>query len=98
MISSDGLEMLPERNPKVKKAVVTLRRLSADEQARDMYERREKAMRDIDSLNREAEQRGIKKGETTKAITIATNLLSLNLPLETIITATGLTREEIENL
>jgi len=34
--------MVAERNPKVKKAVVTQRKLSDDEQARDMYERREK--------------------------------------------------------
>ena len=96
--SEEELDMVAERNPRVKKAVVTLRRLSADEQARDMYERREKAMRDIDSMNREAEQRGLEKGKTEEKAKIATNLLSLNLPLETIITATGLTREEIENL
>jgi len=45
-----------------------------------------------------AKRQGRAEGETTKAFTIAANLISLNLPLETIITATGLTREEIENL
>jgi hypothetical protein len=56
--------MVAARNPNVKKAVVTLQRLSADEQTRDMYERREKAIRDIDSRERWAETRGIKIGET----------------------------------
>jgi len=90
--------MVAERNPNVKKAVVTLRRLSADEQARDMYERREKAMRDEYSIRKHEREEGKAEGKDEKATEIATNLLSLNLPLETIITATGLTREEIENL
>jgi hypothetical protein len=41
--------VLAERNPQVGKAVVKLRELSADERARDMYERREKARRDQQS-------------------------------------------------
>ena len=38
--------MVADRNPQVGRAVVKLRELSADEQARDLYERREKAPRD----------------------------------------------------
>ena len=38
--------MVAERNPQVGKAVVILRELSADERARDLYERRIKAERD----------------------------------------------------
>ena len=53
--------MVAERNPQVKKAVVTLQKLSADEQARDMYERREKALRDIDSRERWARKEGEQK-------------------------------------
>jgi len=41
--NEEDLNMVAERNPQLKQAVVTLRKLSADEQARDMYERREKA-------------------------------------------------------
>jgi predicted transposase/invertase (TIGR01784 family) len=48
------------------------------------------------------EKRGIKigkeEGERQKAIEIAKNLLSLNLEIERIMQATGLTREEIERL
>ena len=58
--SEEELKMVAERNPKVKKAVVTLQRLSSDEQMQDMYERREKAIRDIDSRERWAEKRGEK--------------------------------------
>ena len=44
--TEEELTMLSERNPKVGKAVVKLRELSADERTRDLYERREKARRD----------------------------------------------------
>lgn len=44
--------LVAERNPQVQRAVVKLRELSADEKARDLYERREKALRDIDSRER----------------------------------------------
>ena len=61
--SEEELNMVAARNPKVKKAVVTLQKLSADEQARDMYERREKAMRDIDSRERWARAEGKAEGK-----------------------------------
>jgi len=56
--------MIAERNPQVQRAVVKLRELSSDERARDMYERREKALRDIDSRERfaRAEERQIWQG------------------------------------
>ena len=38
--------MTAQRNPQVGKAVVKLRELSADERARDMFERREKSRMD----------------------------------------------------
>jgi hypothetical protein len=41
--------MIAERNPQVKEAVVKLLELSADERARDLFERREKERRDIAS-------------------------------------------------
>jgi hypothetical protein len=37
-------------------------------------------------------------GEANKAFEIAGNLLGMKLPLEQIVTATGLTREEVEDL
>jgi hypothetical protein len=43
--SEEVLKIIEDRNPQVHEAVVKLRELSADEQVRDMYERREKAPR-----------------------------------------------------
>ena len=45
--TEEELNMVAQRNPEVKKAVVKLRELSADERARDMLERREKGWRDV---------------------------------------------------
>jgi F420-0:gamma-glutamyl ligase len=74
----------------MEKAVVKLRELSADEKARDLYERREKACRDIASMLDEA--------ETRRAQTIARNALQMNIPIDDIVKFTGLAREEIETL
>jgi len=62
--TEEELKMIGERNPQVQRAVVKLRELSSDERARDMYERREKALRDIDSRERyaRAEEREIWQG------------------------------------
>ena len=38
--AEEALDVIAERNPKVGKAVIKLRELSADEKARDLYERR----------------------------------------------------------
>lgn len=43
-------------------------------------------------------QDGIEKGERQKAMEIARNMLSLHLPIDTIMSATGLSKEEIERL
>jgi predicted transposase/invertase (TIGR01784 family) len=92
--TEEELTMIAERNPQIGKAVVKLRQLSADERTRHIYEMHEKARRDMESQSRWAR----KEGETTKAFDIAKNLLGMSLPLNQIIAATGLTREEVESL
>ena len=82
--------MIAERNPQVERAVVKLRELSADERARDLYERREKARRDMAAREKWARQQGI--------IEVARNFLGMNIPIEQIAMGTGLTVEEVENL
>ncbi|MCL2054530.1 MAG: Rpn family recombination-promoting nuclease/putative transposase [Oscillospiraceae bacterium] len=46
--NEEELDMVANRNPQISKAVVKLRELSADEKARDLYERQEKARRDFE--------------------------------------------------
>jgi len=61
--TEEELNMVAEKNPQIHKAAVKLRELSADEQARDLYERREKALRDIDSRERWARVEGRAEGK-----------------------------------
>ena len=82
--------MLAERNPQMRKAVGVLKELSADERTRMLYEDREKARRDIASMMGGARKEG--------HIDVARNLLGLAVPIETIIKATDLSREEIKRL
>ena len=88
--SKEELDMIAERNPEVKKAVVKLLELSADERARDLYERREKERRDIAAREKWARQEG--------RLDVAKNLLSAGDSIDKIIKVTGLLREEIERL
>jgi predicted transposase/invertase (TIGR01784 family) len=88
--TEEELNMIAERNPQVGRAVVRLRELSADERARDLYERREKARRDIAAEKKWA----IKQAQ----FEIAKNLLSVGDTVDKIVAVTGLTREEVENL
>ena len=84
--TEEELNIVAERNPQVGKAVVKLRELSADERARDLYERREKARRDENMRIR-----GTK-------LSIAKNLLAIGISIENIVQATGLSQEDVEGL
>ena len=47
---------------------------------------------------KEGMKEGMKEGRKEGALAIAQNLLRMKIPLDQIVTATGLTREEVENL
>jgi len=82
----EDLEMIAERSPKVKKAVVRLMELSNDERTRMLYESRQKMEWDNQAREREAR------------LDVAKNALSMNLTIDDTIKLTGLTREEVEGL
>jgi predicted transposase/invertase (TIGR01784 family) len=92
--TEEELNMIAQRNPQINRAAVKLRELSADEKARDMFERREKGRRDVAAFADGARQEGRAEGRAD----VARNLLKLNMPIKQIVTATGLTYEEIESL
>jgi flagellar biosynthesis/type III secretory pathway protein FliH len=60
--TEEELSMLEERNPQVKEAVVKLRRLSADEQARWEYETKEKIRMDTNMFEEWAREKGLEEG------------------------------------
>jgi len=88
--SEEEMAVVAERNPQVGKAVMKFRELSADERARDLYERREKARRDVAMFA----QWEVKK----KQFEMARVMLANEEPIEKIMLYTSLEREEIESL
>ena len=96
--SEEELAVIAERNPQIRKAVVKLRALSADERTRDLYERREKARRDEESHMRWARQEGRQEGETAKAFDIARNALKMKMSVDDIMKLTNLSREDVDSL
>ena len=78
--------MIAERNPVIKKAVVRLAELSQDERTRMLYESRQKLEWDMWSR----EQEGVFR--------VAKNLLEMDMPIDKIVKATGLTYEDIEEV
>jgi predicted transposase/invertase (TIGR01784 family) len=72
--------------------------VSKDERERAVYRSRRMYQTDMQSNIATAEDRGEQRGRREGAFAIARNLLGMNMPLDQIVTATGLTREEVENL
>ena len=77
-------------------------RLNAILQSRMMYEMDLQSnyataeKRGIDKGKKEGIKEGIKEGKIEERFAIARNLLSMNIPIEQIVIATGLSREEVE--
>jgi predicted transposase YdaD len=87
-------EVLSDNNPDVKKAVVRLKELSADEKARLVFEARQKAEWDQLARDKFVRQEGRREG----LLAVARKALTENVPIETIQTLTGLSVEEIRAL
>jgi len=84
--TEEELNMLAPKSPAMKRATLRLLELSADEKARQLYEARLKEQRD-----NYAREKGA-------VLNVAKNLLGMNMPLDKIIEATGLTQEEVKGL
>ena len=84
------LEVVAQRDPIIKKAVLKLMELSEDERTRLLLEKRE-----MERMDNSVRENWAKKQQ---AIEIARKMLSMKIPIEQIIEATGLTRKEVENL
>jgi len=86
----EEFDMLAQRSPAVKKAVVELKRLSQDEEAQRLYEAREMAIRDENSRLRTAHNKAFRE--------VATNAINMGLTNEQILKLTNLPISEIESL
>ena len=99
-------EVLKMNEPTLKKAMDTLEFLSQDQEARRLYEERQKYLHDEASMIEWATEKGLKKGleeglakgERRKAIQVAKNMLELGIEIAIISKASGLPESEIESL
>ena len=98
----EDYDMLAKTSPQIKKAVGILKELSADERTRMLFEEREKARRDIESLmdgaRKEGREEGREEGRIESLEVVAKKLLKMKMPIERIIDVTGFTRNEIQAL
>ena len=108
--NEEEMEMLAQENPEIEKAYGALQDLSNDEAIRHEAQQREMYLQNEMAINEERYEQGIKKGKEQgikegkeqglkeSKIEIAKNLLGINLPLEQISAATGLSVDEIKKL
>lgn len=91
-------EVLTMQEPTLKKAMTTLEFLSQDEEARRLYEARQKYLHDEASMIEGARSEGVTAGETKARMEMAKNLLSKGIDIKVIAEASGLSEETIRNL
>ena len=96
--TEEELVVIEQRNPTIKKAIVKLRELSADEEARSLYERREKARRDRAEEMRWAIEQGLQQGVQQEKIETANNAFQLGMCIDDIVKLTGLMRVDVERI
>ncbi|MGL4774742.1 MAG: hypothetical protein ACRC2K_14355 [Clostridium sp.] len=78
----------------IEKAEQKIEYLSSDEETMRIYYERERSLHERANMISSAEARGVEKGK----LEIAKNLLDMNISIEQIILATGLTEEEINKI
>jgi len=86
----EEFDMLAERSPVIKQAVVELKRLSQTEEAQRLYDARQKAMWDENSRTRTAQKKAARE--------IAANAIRMGFSNEQIAELTDLSFSEIEKL
>ncbi|GHU29366.1 hypothetical protein AGMMS50256_14100 [Betaproteobacteria bacterium] len=93
-----------QSKPAIAKAWGVIKVLSGDERARALADAREKARMDMDSWlddaryegKQEGWREGRQEGRQEEKQEVAKNLLQMNIPLENIVKATGLSLDEVE--
>lgn len=92
--NGEAIQMAEKNNETIKKARTEMEYLTGDEEVRRMAELREKWEMDYISASNSGKRDGAQK----EKIEIAKKLLKLEIDIEKIIEATGLSKEEIEKI
>ena len=87
-----------KENNEIKEAMNELEKISKDKELRRVAELREKAIRDEKNGLRHAREEGIKEGIEQGIEQVAKKMLELNMPIQDIINATGITEKQILEL
>lgn len=95
---SEVMKMLEDRIEELKEAAERLEVLSHDEETREIYESRQKAIHDQITNIKEAQAEGKKEGKIEGKKETAKNLVRMGMSIEEIKEATGLPEQEIEDL
>ncbi len=102
---SEAIEMITKKVSAIKEAKETLKVLSLNKEARIVYESRQRALREKESILGAAEEakkegsiEGIKEGIKEGKFKIAMKMLSKGKTIEEIVEMTELSRDEIEKL
>ena len=99
---SEVMKMLKEKMEELKEAATRLEVLSQDEETREIYESRQKAIHDqitnIKGVAKEAREEGMKEGIEKEKIETAKNLLKIGLDIDKIVEVTGLSEKKIKEL
>ena len=102
------------KNPQIEKAMTVLEFISSDKEARELYEAREKELRDkigqimfakeegfnegIEKGIQKGIKKGIEQGQHNEKIKIAHNLLKNGVSVEMIVEETELAPDEVKKL
>lgn len=89
--NEEEVSRIMSENKEIKKAMEELEEMSEDEELRRLAELKEKAIKDEKSAKYRWTEEGIKEGIEQ----VARRMLKLNMPIEDIINATELTKEQI---
>lgn len=87
-----------EDNKEIEEAMNELEKISKDKELRRVAELREKAIRDEQNGLRHAREEGIEQGIGKGVEKVAKKMIELNMPIQDIIKATGLTEKQILEL
>ena len=101
-LEQEELHELSKRDEEVKKYMEEVERINQDPKFREYMTKEEDERKIRNTELREAREHGIKEGieygEKNRNCEIAKNLVSLDIPIDKIIEATGLSEEEINKL
>ncbi|MDR0564287.1 MAG: Rpn family recombination-promoting nuclease/putative transposase [Azoarcus sp.] len=86
----EELDMLAEKNPKVRKAVVKYMELTEDERTRMIAQSQRIREIDIEVMKQDAVEQGRTEGRDEATLSIARSLLAEAMPIEKIMRITGL--------